>query len=601
MSISVNDFWRLAVDTRLLSAEECQHLDSAFGRVRSAQQGNAATLAEWLTATGVMSRYQAHVLLAGKARPFLFGDYKVFDRHESDRLKGLYRAVHLTSGYSVAIYFLSSKLLADERHLTPVLRQARWMAGVREEHLCRVFELVERKSTKFVVLEDLAGVTLAEFLLSQTIAPPDGCRIVRDLALATAALHENGQAHGDIRPQNIWLTADGGVKLLGFPLARDPAQAASYRVDEGEPSARLAAQADYLAPELAFGRRTPDARADIYSLGCLAYRLLIGRPPFAEGDVLQKLARHASEPAVPLEQFGMPPALCQLIAHMMAKNPPVRLDSAAEVAAQLVPFASPDPTAGRPVSPVLQAFEQCLAQRQPAPEALAPAASAGQPAEKRVAPRGETRRETPGPAMPGPARSGPTMAGPTMSGPMMPGPVMPLDSAPLDHLDGAAGGLAVAHRPAALVERTPLGDEIVPVRPRVKRSKSKGRKINPIALSAGVLALFALAGVVAGLATRPATPEPSAVATTADPGSEAPPKHKKKKKPRPEPESPTKTVDDGDTYFEDDPPAVAQETPTAKPVRPNPRQPDKQAFQEVDDDRVSLWASPTAGGPISVR
>ena len=113
--------------------------------------------------------------------------------------------------------------------------------------MCRVFELVERKSTKFVVLEDLAGVTLAEFLLSQTIAPPDGCRIVRRPALATAALHENGQAHGDIRPQNIWLTADGGVKPSGFPLARDPVQAASYRVDEGVP-ARLAAQADDLCP-----------------------------------------------------------------------------------------------------------------------------------------------------------------------------------------------------------------------------------------------------------------------------------------------------------------------------------------------------------------
>ncbi len=483
MPIPLNDFWKLAINSRLLSADECQRLDAAFSRVRGAQQGNSVTLAEWLLASGVLSRYQTSVLLAGKAASLFVR------RIQSLRPARKRTAQGTVSGRASAQRVFGGTLFPVERtgqrsaaQVAAVIRLAQAMAAFGEDHLSRVFEFVERKSAKFVVIEDLAGMTLADYLLSQPVAPADGCRIVRDLSLAASALHEHGQAHGDIRPQNIWLTAEGGVKLLGFPLGRDPAQSAAYRVGDAEPSARLSAQADYLAPELAFGGAAPDARADIYSLGCLAYALLIGRAPFAEGDVAQKLARHASEPAVTLDQFGMPPALPQLVAHMMAKNPPVRLDSATEVAAQLVPFASPDPTAGRPASPALEAFEQFLAQRPaavaPSSAAAAPKAPVEVPAEMPV----HTPLETPV---------------------EMSQPQMPISPAPRPGIAGGSGGLAVADRPTTIAQRAALADELVPVRPRVKRSKAKPRKVNPMALAAGVLALFAMAGVVAGLGVAP--------------------------------------------------------------------------------------------------
>jgi serine/threonine protein kinase len=588
MPIPLNDFWKLAIDCRLLSADDCQRLDSAFGRVPGAQQGNAATLAEWLVASGVLSRYQSSVLLAGKARPFLFGDYKVFDRHESGRLKGIYRAVHLPTGHAVALYFLSSGLQKEPQQVAAVMRQAQIMAGVRDDRLSRVFEFVERKTSKFVVIEDLAGITLADYLLSQPLAPADACRLVRDLALAAAALHEHGLAHGDIRPQNIWLTAEGGVKLLGFPLGRDPAQSAAYRIGEGPPSSRLSAQADFLAPELAFGRRAPDARADIYSLGCLMYALLIGRPPFAEGDVADKLARHASEPAVPLDQFGMPPALSQLVAHMMAKNPPVRLDSAAEVAAQLGPFASPDPTAGRPASPTLAAFDRLIAERQP-PIAAPGSAAAAPTTSSNSAPGNQT------PSKPASGKQPPSDAPAEKTRRSM-----PPAAAPAEEFADDSGSVAVADHPAMAAQRLSPVDDLRPVRPRGVRTKSKARKMNPMVLAGGALAMFALAGVVAGLATRPSPDDRPQVATNTNVGTEIPPKPEKPKKHRrtEKPET-TDNPDDRDTGYEDDSPAVS-DTP-AKPKGPKTRQPEKAAFREVDDDGSSLWTSPTDGSPVSLR
>src|SRR5690606_21911251 len=100
---------------------------------------------------------------------------------------------------------------------------------------------------------------------------------------------------------------------------------------------RLAQSADYLAPELMQPGRAPDPLSDVYALGCTLYCLLTGNPPFAGGNVQQKMQRHATEPIRPLEAFGIGPPLAQLVPYLMAKNPAVRLQSAAIVAEQLAP------------------------------------------------------------------------------------------------------------------------------------------------------------------------------------------------------------------------------------------------------------------------
>ncbi|MCH7729724.1 MAG: hypothetical protein IH991_25120, partial [Planctomycetes bacterium] len=125
-------------------------------------------------------------------------------------------------------------------------------------------------------------------------------------------------------------------------MLRDPLfRATSLIESQADVPSDLVSRADYMAPELSQQGQSPDLLTDIYALGCTFYHLLSGRPPFAGEDVMQKLARHASEPIQPLEQFGVPQQIGQLVTYMMAKNPSVRYQQAAVVAEQLTPFVNP--------------------------------------------------------------------------------------------------------------------------------------------------------------------------------------------------------------------------------------------------------------------
>src|SRR5436305_4623873 len=105
--VSIADFWKLAVQSRLLTADDCRQLDAAFAHVKGASsQGNAATMGEWLVTQGALSRYQVQTLLARRPGPFLFGDYCIYDRIRSKegRLAGLFRAMLVGSRHPVLLY-----------------------------------------------------------------------------------------------------------------------------------------------------------------------------------------------------------------------------------------------------------------------------------------------------------------------------------------------------------------------------------------------------------------------------------------------------------------------------------------------------------------
>src|SRR3954468_3172674 len=95
VSVSISDFWRLLAESRLLTAPQVQQLAGEFaGSQPPTEQANSKAAAQWLLTRKVLSRYQAMVLLKGRAGPFFYGDYKVYDRIEQGRLAGQFRAIH---------------------------------------------------------------------------------------------------------------------------------------------------------------------------------------------------------------------------------------------------------------------------------------------------------------------------------------------------------------------------------------------------------------------------------------------------------------------------------------------------------------------------
>lgn len=360
MSVSIAEFWKLAVESKALSSDEARKYSDAFARAKggAVSDGDLQRLAKSLIASGAISRYQAKILLAGRAGPFVYGDYVVYDRVDAGRLAGVFRARHLATRHPVCLYFLSGPGLQDAQAVARLAPQAAAAeaASRDQSHLARSYHWSDLGGFKFVALEDLHGESAADRLRAKGKLPAaEACRVVHSAALGLESWHKVLPAHGQIRPANLWLGEYDHVKLLAFPLAQDPL---------GAPQAALQAQADYLAPELAQGNRAADPRSDIYSLGCTLFQLLTGTPPFPGGEPQQKLSRHASE-APPLDKLNgvAPPALIQVLVYMLNKNPDQRYQQAAALVQALAPYVSQEKPQASAAPPSAQPYEAWLQQR----------------------------------------------------------------------------------------------------------------------------------------------------------------------------------------------------------------------------------------------
>lgn len=357
-----------------MTPQQVQFLQQSFGQTKGAEYSSASTLAEWLISGQHISRFQANMLLARQPGPFVFGDYKVYDRVESGRLTGLFRAVHMGTNHPVCLMFLAGPAAQDPQRLARVQKTASIYNGLRHNHLLRVYHFWDLQTHKFLVLENLYGQSLAELLQSQggVLPSTEACRIAWQTALGLIHLEEHRMVHGEMRPQNLWINHLGTVKLLDFPLHRDPLSDPEP-LDESaasNPNGRFARLADYLAPEVAKNRGQMDMRSEIYALGCILYQALTGRVPFPEEHVFRKVLRHSTENVTPANQLNpqVPPAVAQLVMYLLAKDPGQRYQRAAHVAEALAPYVEPGKltTHAEPPTQQLQAYEAWLTQAFPA-------------------------------------------------------------------------------------------------------------------------------------------------------------------------------------------------------------------------------------------
>lgn len=355
MSFPVESFWRLVVEAQLLTLEEC-HMHHAAWLQQQPQGGDAQTLAEYLVTANVISRYQASILLAGRAGPFVYGDYRIYERIESGRLAGIFRAVHIATMHRVCLQFLTGEQAASPETVAFLAQRAtivsRSSAGF--PHLLRCYQLVDLGAFKFFVLEDLLGKRIERILQQQGLMKAgEACRVTRQAALGLARLHGMQMAHGDVRPQNIWVDASGTVKMLQFPLSRDPlAPPIDWRKSLAAAGEKPPVEADYIAPELIAGG-APDARSDIYQLGCSLYQMLTNKPPFPGDSLKAKLEGHLKGQPTPIEKLNpkVPPELAKLVSYMMQKKPDMRYQQMTSVIEKLLPFMSIIEAQSQPAAP----------------------------------------------------------------------------------------------------------------------------------------------------------------------------------------------------------------------------------------------------------
>jgi non-specific serine/threonine protein kinase len=240
----------------------------------------------------------------------------------------VYKATDLRTGGPVAVKAPHPFLARDPAFRERLRREARLAAALTSPRVVRVVDLDEHEGVPYLVLEFVAGETLAERVRRGGALPvAEAVAIAREIARALEAAHSLGIVHRDLTPRNVKLV-DGQVKVLDFGLAQAAGMA------EFTPPGGFTGTPAYSAPERLAGTSADDPRSDLYSVGAILATLLTGKPLPASWT---GAAAGAGEPtgAHPAVPAGLPPEVERVLARCLAPEPAGRYGSAAELAAAL--------------------------------------------------------------------------------------------------------------------------------------------------------------------------------------------------------------------------------------------------------------------------
>jgi serine/threonine protein kinase len=246
----------------------------------------------------------------------------------------------------VALKFLPQDAEVTQAQLLRFRREAEAASALNHPHICTIHDVGEHEGRPFLVMEILEGNTLADLLRNGPLPVERVLEYGADLADALAAAHGAGIIHRDVKPANIFVTRRGDVKLLDFGLARlDSIEPVNTGPDaptaEAPPNLTLPGTTlgtlAYMSPEQALGERV-DARSDLFSLGAVLFEMATGRPAFrgATRSALFDAVLHERLPPPSQLQPSLPPALDAVILSALERERDLRVQSAAELRANLL-------------------------------------------------------------------------------------------------------------------------------------------------------------------------------------------------------------------------------------------------------------------------
>jgi eukaryotic-like serine/threonine-protein kinase len=235
-------------------------------------------------------------------------------------------------GRTVAVKVLAPQFADDDGFVMRFRREAQAAASIGHPHIVSVFDTGSDDGVHFIVMEYVEGRTLAEILAGGgRILPDRAIDIAMDVCRALEAAHAQGVIHRDIKPGNIMLDPRGDVKVTDFGIAR-----VTTTADTVAQTAAILGTASYLSPEQAQGQPV-DGRSDIYSLGCVLYEMVTGRPPFLGDSPVAVASKQVLEQPTPPSRLNsdVTADLDAVILRALAKNPANRYQSAEEMRADL--------------------------------------------------------------------------------------------------------------------------------------------------------------------------------------------------------------------------------------------------------------------------
>jgi len=297
------------------------------------------------------------------------GEYELLGELGRGGMGVVFKARHRRLNRLVAVKVIGRGVLENPTAVARFYKEAESAARLAHPNVVMAYDAGQQGDTHYFVMEYVDGRDLDSLVRKGGPLPvADACDYVRQAALGLQHAFEKGLVHRDIKPANLLVTRvsrspshpgsarpadpvfDSVIKILDFGLARGHSPGAPLPAPGLTGEGSVLGTADYMAPEQWVDASGVDIRADLYSLGCTFYFLLVGRPPFPGDRPMEKMLKHTIEQPAPPEhaRADVPPPVGAVVARLMAKRADDRYQTPAELVAALEQTAAALPPPGAP-------------------------------------------------------------------------------------------------------------------------------------------------------------------------------------------------------------------------------------------------------------
>jgi serine/threonine-protein kinase len=273
----------------------------------------------------------------------MVGAYRIVKKLGEGGMGAVYLGEHLRIARKAAIKVLLPELSVNHQIVARFFSEARATSVIRHPGIVEIFDCdVLPSGNAYIVMELLEGESLGDHLRGgRRLSVQRAASLTRSVADALAAAHEQGIVHRDLKPDNVFLLNAGSrapiypTKILDFGIAKlmHTGGEGNYKTKTGS----ILGTPVYMSPEQCRGSGTIDHRTDIYSLGCMFFEMICGRPPFTSEGFGELIQSHLSVVPPALRSFDptIPPAVERLAARLLAKSPSDRPQTMANLVQEL--------------------------------------------------------------------------------------------------------------------------------------------------------------------------------------------------------------------------------------------------------------------------